>query len=149
MYCRSNKSIHFCISHMPLLPLHTLKVSWSTLSPYRLVTTGADGLARTWDVREACLKRYGHMIGNRLEYCLRVNGKDVLSGILVDSDLLSLFEKRVMTQGMATSRRILLNRHLYPLFQLHRCHQLLATYQIRPQRTQTISMPMAFSLQMM
>jgi WD40 repeat protein len=43
-------------------------VSWSTLTPYRLVTTGADGLARTWDIREACLKRYSKWIGMRPEY---------------------------------------------------------------------------------
>ena len=56
-----------------------LQVSWSTLTPYRLVTTGADGLARTWDVREACLKRYGKMIGERPEYLLQMQGKDVTS----------------------------------------------------------------------
>ena len=43
-------------------------VSWSTLTPYRLVTTSADGLARTWDIRQACLKRYGKYIGKRPEY---------------------------------------------------------------------------------
>ena len=43
-------------------------VSWSTLTPYRIVTTSADGLARTWDIRKACLKRYGKFIGNRPEY---------------------------------------------------------------------------------
>jgi WD40 repeat protein len=43
-------------------------VSWSILTPYRLVTTGADGLARTWDIREACLKRYSKWIGMRPEY---------------------------------------------------------------------------------
>jgi hypothetical protein len=32
------------------------------------VTTGADGLARTWDIRAACLKRYGGVIGTRPEY---------------------------------------------------------------------------------
>lgn len=52
-------------------------VSWSTLTPYRLVTTGADGLARTWDVRVACLMRYGRLIGNRPEYILQVNGNDL------------------------------------------------------------------------
>lgn len=46
------------------------------LTPYRLVTAGADGLARTWDVREACLKRYSNLIGKRPEYQLRFNGKD-------------------------------------------------------------------------
>lgn len=33
-----------------------------------MVTTAADGLARTWDIREACLKRYGGVIGKRPEY---------------------------------------------------------------------------------
>jgi len=50
------------------------------------VTTGADGLARTWDVREACLKRYGHMIGHRAEYNLRLDGKDVSSGIITNGN---------------------------------------------------------------
>lgn len=36
------------------------------------MTTGADGLARMWDVREACLKRYGKVIGRRPEYRLRL-----------------------------------------------------------------------------
>jgi hypothetical protein len=35
------------------------------------VTTGADGLARTWDIRAACLKRYGGVIGTRPEYLRR------------------------------------------------------------------------------
>jgi WD40 repeat protein len=43
-------------------------VSWSHLTPYRLVTTSADGLARTWDVRKACLQRYGNIVGRRPEY---------------------------------------------------------------------------------
>lgn len=43
-------------------------VSWSTLTPYRLVTAGADGYARCWDIREACLIRYGGVIGKRFEY---------------------------------------------------------------------------------
>lgn len=46
-------------------------MSWSALTPYRLVTTGADGYARTWDVREACLKRYGRVVGRRPEYRFR------------------------------------------------------------------------------
>ena len=45
-------------------------VSWSTLSPYCLVTAGTDGYARSWDVREACLKRYRKYIGRRPEYRL-------------------------------------------------------------------------------
>lgn len=47
------------------------------MTPYRLVTTGADGLARIWDIREACLKRYGNMIGKRPEYQLKINGKSI------------------------------------------------------------------------
>jgi WD40 repeat protein len=43
-------------------------VKWSMLTPYRLVTAGADGLARTWDIKEACLKRYGKWVGKRAEY---------------------------------------------------------------------------------
>ena len=42
--------------------------SWSTLTPYRLVTAGADGYARCWDIREACLIRYGGVVGKRFEY---------------------------------------------------------------------------------
>jgi WD40 repeat protein len=45
-------------------------VSWSKITPYRLVSVGMDGLARIWDVREAALKRYGSLIGNRMEYTL-------------------------------------------------------------------------------
>ena len=43
-------------------------VVWSATTPYRLVTAGGDGLARSWDIREACLKRYGKVIGKRPEY---------------------------------------------------------------------------------
>ncbi len=45
-------------------------VSWSKLTPYRLVSTGSDGFARLWDIREACLKRYGAHVGKRQEYQL-------------------------------------------------------------------------------
>jgi len=45
-------------------------VSWSSLTPYRLVSSGMDGLARIWDVREAALKRYASHIGARSEYTL-------------------------------------------------------------------------------
>jgi len=45
-------------------------VVWSATTPYRLVTAGGDGLARSWDIREACLRRYGKVIGSRPEYCL-------------------------------------------------------------------------------
>lgn len=46
------------------------KVSWSSLTPFRLVTAGADGFARVWDIREACLKRYAKFVGKRKEYRL-------------------------------------------------------------------------------
>ena len=45
-------------------------VSWSVLTPYRIVTTGEDGLARMWDVREAAMKRYGSVIAKRHDYTL-------------------------------------------------------------------------------
>ncbi|KAL3923359.1 MAG: hypothetical protein SGILL_001701 [Bacillariaceae sp.] len=45
-------------------------VSWSSLTPYRLITTGSDGFARVWDIRKACLKRYGKLVGRREEYKL-------------------------------------------------------------------------------
>ena len=45
-------------------------VSWSKLTPYRLVSTGSDGFARMWDIREACIKRYGTHVGKRPEYRL-------------------------------------------------------------------------------
>ena len=51
-------------------------VSWSTLTPYRLVTAGADGYARSWDIREACRIRYGAFVGKRSEYKLRKNEDD-------------------------------------------------------------------------
>jgi len=59
---------------------HLLQVAWSKLTPYRLVTTGADGLARTWDIREASLKRYGAVIGKRPEYRHREQGSTRSSG---------------------------------------------------------------------
>lgn len=37
-----------------------------------MVTTGVDGFARHWDIREACLKRYGAIVGKRDEYRLRL-----------------------------------------------------------------------------
>ena len=48
-------------SSHPLL-LTTSQVSWSTLTPFRLVTCGEDGLARMWDVRKAALKQCGDYI---------------------------------------------------------------------------------------
>jgi WD40 repeat protein len=46
------------------------------LTPYRVVTTGSDGFARVWDIREACLKRYGALIGKRQEYRLRLTASE-------------------------------------------------------------------------
>ena len=47
-------------------------VSWSKLTPYRLISTGSDGFARIWDVREACLQRYSALVGKRPEYRLKL-----------------------------------------------------------------------------
>ena len=55
---------YFCLSS------RHVKVSWSALTPFRLITTGMDGLSRIWDVREAALKRYGSQVGSREEYTL-------------------------------------------------------------------------------
>jgi len=51
-------------------------VSWSTTTPYRLVTTGMDGLARIWDIREAALKRYASQVGARLDYKFRLTNTE-------------------------------------------------------------------------
>ena len=51
-------------------------VSWSKLTPYRLVSTGSDGFARLWDIREACLKRYSSMVSKRGEYNLRLTNEE-------------------------------------------------------------------------
>lgn len=40
------------------------------------MTTGSDGFARMWDVREATLKRYGAIVGKRAEYRLRLTEKE-------------------------------------------------------------------------
>ncbi|KAL7463577.1 hypothetical protein ACHAXS_003932, partial [Conticribra weissflogii] len=45
-------------------------VSWSTLTPFRLVTCGEDGLAKIWDIRKAALNRYGSLVSNRVDYRL-------------------------------------------------------------------------------
>jgi len=42
--------------------------------PYRLVTTGSDGLARMWDIREAAINRYGAHVGKREDYTLPLAG---------------------------------------------------------------------------
>jgi len=44
-------------------------VSWSTLTPFRLVSCGEDGLARMWDVSDAALKQYGKYIDKQLYHC--------------------------------------------------------------------------------
>ena len=51
-------------------------MSWSALTPYRLVTTGCDGLARMWDIREAALNRYGVHVGKRQDYALPCSGNE-------------------------------------------------------------------------
>ena len=56
------------------------QVSWSSLTPYRLVTTGMDGMARIWDIREAALKRYGVVIGKRLDYTLPLTASEKENG---------------------------------------------------------------------
>ncbi|KAL7563259.1 hypothetical protein ACA910_016626 [Epithemia clementina (nom. ined.)] len=43
-------------------------VSWSDLTPYRLITASSDGYARVWDVKEACLRRYKYVVGKRKDY---------------------------------------------------------------------------------
>ena len=43
-------------------------VSWSALTPYRLVTVSADGFARVWDVKKAAAKKYGKFLSTRPEY---------------------------------------------------------------------------------
>lgn len=47
-----------------------VQVSWSSMTPYRLVTIGSDGLSRIWDIREAAMKRYGTQVRKRLDYLL-------------------------------------------------------------------------------
>ena len=48
-------------------------VSWSALTPFRLVTAGQDGFARMWDIREAALKRCAS-INSRRDYTLNDTG---------------------------------------------------------------------------
>lgn len=59
-------------------------VSWSKLTPYRLVSTGGDGFARIWDIREACLQRYIAQVGKRPEYRLKLmpNEKSMLQDLM-------------------------------------------------------------------
>jgi hypothetical protein len=45
------------------------QVSWSVLTPYRLITVGQDGLARMWDIRKAALKRCRN-VRKRVDYLL-------------------------------------------------------------------------------
>jgi len=51
-------------------------VMFSKLSPYRLTTTAEDGFARTWDIREAALKRYRRVVGKRPEYTLKLTAEE-------------------------------------------------------------------------
>lgn len=62
-------------------------VKWSKLCPYRLVTTGEDGFARSWDIREAALKRYGTIVGKRPEYMLKLTEGEKLSKRLLNENL--------------------------------------------------------------
>jgi len=50
-------------------------VSWSVMTPFRLVTAGDDGLARMWDIREAALKRCA-AVRSRKDYTSPNLGKD-------------------------------------------------------------------------
>ena len=44
-------------------------VYWSDLTPYRLITASSDGCSRVWDVKEACVRQYKSVLGNRKDYC--------------------------------------------------------------------------------
>ena len=57
-----------------------------------MISTGSDGYARIWDIREACLKRYGSVVGKRKEYRLQ----------LTDSEKESQMESR--SNSIAESR---------------------------------------------
>ena len=59
------------------------QVSWSALTPYRLVTTGSDGLSRMWDIREAARNRYRAHVGKREDYALpsMINGRATESSV--------------------------------------------------------------------
>ena len=57
-----------------LLILISTQVSWSSMTPFQLVSIAGDGLARMWDVREAALKRC-KIIRNRVDYTLPIGDK--------------------------------------------------------------------------
>mmetsp|Transcript_12611 Transcript_12611/g.34970 ORF Transcript_12611/g.34970 Transcript_12611/m.34970 type:complete len:2290 (+) Transcript_12611:70-6939(+) len=51
-------------------------VVWSALTPYRLVTAASDGYARVWDIKDAAIKRYKRVIGNRGDYSKKSQQSD-------------------------------------------------------------------------
>jgi WD40 repeat protein len=51
-------------------------VSWSPLTPYRLLTNGSDGMTRLWDIRDACLKRCSSDLGKRADYKLQLTDEE-------------------------------------------------------------------------
>lgn len=62
---------------------------WSSTVPYRLVTAGGDGVARSWDFREACLKRYSKVVGRRPEYRLNTAHVDATADSVVRTEPLA------------------------------------------------------------
>ena len=78
-------------------------MSWSSLTPYRLVTTSADGLARIWDIREACLNRYGNLVRKRAEYSLKLDGVPIQS-IMATTNPRSLTENENIPNQGETSK---------------------------------------------
>jgi hypothetical protein len=67
------------------------------------VTTGADGLARTWDIRAACLKRYAGVIGTRPEYRRREQQSERSTELNDDSETVPLLPLPVREGGEAMS----------------------------------------------
>jgi len=66
-------------------------VSFSLTTPYHLTTTAEDGFARLWDVREATMKRYVSVVGNRTEYKSIPNNNNLNSstGIITSGNRLN------------------------------------------------------------
>jgi hypothetical protein len=67
------------------------------------VTTGADGLARTWDIRAACLKRYAGVIGTRPEYRRREQQSERSTELNDDSGTVPLLPLPLREGGEAMS----------------------------------------------